>query len=67
VRAGIEVDVDTADAPGPELDVAGAGAVVGRRGAAANRGDDRAATARAAPSAKTPAFGVPVLAMSPTA
>ena len=69
LRAREEVDVDAADAAGAELDVAGAAPVVGvrllaRRAARAIR---VAATTRAAPSAKTPAFGTPTVATSPTA
>ena len=56
-----EVDVDPADPPGAELDVAGAEPVVAV-GLLAARGSPRSATrrtTRAAPSAKTPAFGTP--------
>ena len=64
-----EVDVDAADLFAAELDVADPGAVVaGRFGLAPDAGDDLVGDDRApAPSANTPAFGVPTLVTSPTA
>ena len=66
---GEEIDIDAADPFAAELDVARARAAVemtfalaGECGAMSDE-----ATACAAASAKTPAFGVPVLAMSPIA
>ena len=68
LRAGEEVDVDPADPAGAELDVAGAMPVVAVRLLAAPiAAISDSATTRAAPSAKTPAFGTPTVATSPTA
>ncbi len=68
-RAGEEVDVDAADAPGAELDVARARALRGRPPGRLPRRCETSdvASARAAPSAKTPALGVPWVATSPMA
>jgi len=63
-----EVHVDSTDAAGAELDVAGAEPVVGSGLLAARkRAISDAATTLAAPSANTPAFGTPIVATSPTA
>ena len=64
-----EVHPDAADEIVSELQVAESDAVVGGRTVAARQAGDgiERATTVAAPSEKTPAFGTPTVATSPTA
>ena len=67
-RPGEEVDIDAGHPVGTELDVARARPSNGPGGSLpCSLAMREEATTRAAPSAKTPAFGTPIVATSPTA